>query len=468
MFIERILLVSADEPLRRQLEQCLLPRWQVAMEASLAAAQQALNREPFDLVIADGHSPVGAGAQLLDYLKAVHGHPLLLVVFSAGAAATAVECVRRGAFGFLFKPVSPEQLEVLIRQADNFRRLSGIAQYLAEAGSAELIGRSRGLEELRDLARNAARSEATVLIQGEPGAGKKFLARAIHSLSPRAGIPLLELDCASLSEGCLERLLFGDEASTAERRAGLLELAHGGAVLLDEIGALPLGVQTRLARALETRKIERMGRRSPAALTARLMATTSRDLPVMVERQTFQQGLFRALDGLCLRVPPLRQRPEDISDLVERFREIYARRLGRGLPSVSPACWRALQNHHWPGNVRELRDAIERAMLHCPAGVLEPAHLYVTIGALGAAPPGPPEREVETIDEAEMRHVRAVLVRCHDNRTRAAKRLGISLRTLRYKLRKFRLLKDAGAFEKKAASSPRGNRPLVAERRKHH
>ncbi len=209
MMIERILLVRDDEFLRRQVEQCLLPGWQVAMETSLEAGQQALNREPFDMVIADGQLPDGAGAQLLDNVKAVHGHPLLLLVFSPGSEAAAAECVRRGAFGFLLKPVSSEQLEVLIHQADNFRHLSGAAQYLAEAGSAELLGSSSALEELRAQARNVARTEATVLIQGEPGVGKKFVARAIHSLSPRAETPLLEVDCASISEVRVEGLLFG-------------------------------------------------------------------------------------------------------------------------------------------------------------------------------------------------------------------------------------------------------------------
>jgi DNA-binding NtrC family response regulator len=187
-----------------------------------------------------------------------------------------------------------------------------------------------------------------------------------------------------------------------------------------------------------------------------------------VQRRKFQRGLFHVLNVLSLRVPPLRERPEDIPLLVERFREISARRLGRDLPTVSPACWSVLQNHHWPGNVRELQDTIERAMLHCPAGVLEPAHLYVTIGALGAAAPGPMEPEVETLDEAEMRHTLAVLARCHENRTHAAKRLGITLRALRYKLRKFRLLTAAGTNEESDSRSPRRNRPLIAARSKRH
>jgi two-component system response regulator FlrC len=365
-------------------------------------------------------------------------------------------------------PILPEQLELIIHHAENFKRQSGVAKYLAEAGSAELLGRSSAFEELRGQARKVARTDATVLIQGESGAGKTFLARAIHSLNLRAETPLLEVDCASISEGLIQGLLFGGEASPAESRVGVLELAHGGAVLLEEIGALPLVSQARLLRALETRKLERTGSKAPVILTARMMATTSRDLQAMVERQKFHEGLFHVLNGLSLRVPPLRERPEDIPLLVERFREISARRHGRGLPPVSPACWSALQNHDWPGNVRQLRDTIERAMLHCPAGVLEPSHLYVTIGALGAAAPGPEAPEVETIEEAEMRHVLAVLARCRDNRTHAAKRLGVSLRALRYKLRKFRLLTESRRDEQTATSSPRGNRPRIAARRMRH
>ena len=468
MMIERILLVSADEALHTQVEQSLKPRWQVTKEASLQAAQQALNRELFDMVIADGQLPDGPVAHLLDNLKAVPGRPILVVVFSPGAAASAAECVRLGAFGLLLKPLVPEQLEVFIHQAENFRRLSAAAQYLAEASSAELIGRSRALEELRGQARRVARSEATVLIQGEPGAGKKFLARAIHAFSPRAETPLLEVDCASISEGRIEGLLFGAGAGPAESRVGLLELAHGGAVLLEEIGALPFAVQARLLRALETRKLDRPGSRSPAPLTARVMATTSRDLPAMVEGKKFLEGLFHALNALALRVPPLRERPEDIPHLVQRFCETFARRHGRSLPSISPASWSALQDHEWPGNVRELQATIERAMLRCPAGVLEPAHLHVTFGERGPVSFGPAGPEAETLDEAEMRHTLAVLAQCHDNRTHAAKRLGISLRTLRNKLREARLPAAGALDEESDASFPRVNRPLVSESGKRH
>lgn len=466
--IERILLVSDDEPLRRQLEQCLQPRWQIAREPSLEAAQQALNREPFDLVIADGQLPDGEGAQLLDNLKAVPGQPILLLVFNPAAAASASECVRRGAFGFLLKPVSPEQLEALLHQAENVRRLSGVAQFLAEAGAAELTGRSRALEELRDQARKVARTGATVLIQGEPGAGKKFLARAIHSRSPRAETPLLVVDCAGISEVRIEGLLFGDGAGPAENRVGVLELAHGGAVLLDEIGALPLAAQARLLRVLETRKLDRPGGRAAAPLTARVVATTSRDLPTMVDCRKFQEGLFHALSALRLRVPPLRERPEDIPLLVERFREIFARRQGRGVPAISPACWGVLQDHRWPGNVRELQETLEQAMFRCLDGVLEPSHLSSRIGPPGVVAPGTLEREAETLDEAEMRHILAVLARCHDNRTHAAKRLGISLRTLRNKLRESRSLDAVATGEEKAATPLRGNRPLPSEGAKRH
>jgi len=463
MMIERILLVSDDESLRSQVEQCLLSRWQVSREASLEAAQQALNRELFDLVIADGQLPDGAGAHLLDNLRALPGQPILIVVFSPDAVASAADCVRRGAFGFLLKPVLPEQLEVLILQAENFRRLSGAAQYLADAGSAELIGRSRALEELRAQARKLARTEATLLIEGEPGVGKKFLARVIHSLSSRAETPLLEVDCASVSEGRIEGLLFGDGACSAGGRVGMLELAHGGTVLLEEIAALPLAAQVRLQRVLQTRKLERPGSRSPAPLTARVMATTARDLPAMVEHKRFQEGLFLALNVLCLRVPPLRERPEDFPLLVERFREVSIRRHGRSLPSVSPACWAALQKHEWPGNVRELQVTLEWAMLRCTDSVLEPAHLQTVIGIQGATSSGLVERDAETLDEAEMRHILAVLARCHDNRTHAARRLGISLRTLRNKLRESRTTLAAATGQENAERSHRGNRPLVPE-----
>lgn len=468
MMIERILVASADEALRARIEQCLKPHWHVTRESSLQSAQQALSRDAFDLVVADGKLPDGAGAHLLENLKAVPGRPLLVAVFSPHEAASAAECVRCGAFGFLLKPVLPEQFEQLIHQAENFRRLSAATQFLAEAGSVELIGRSREVEELRGQARRVARLEAPVLIQGEPGAGKKFLARAIHSLSPRAETPLLEVDCASISEARIDTLLFGDGAGLAENRAGLLEVAHGGAVLLLEIGALPLAAQDRLLRVLETRKLERSGGRFPSQLTARVMATTSQELKGMVEQRRFHEGLFHALRSLTLRLPPLRNRPEDIPLLVERFREVATRRHGRGLPSISPACWSALKDYSWPGNVREVQDTVEWAMLRCPDSVLEPAHLHCTIGYRGGMLSASLEPETEALDEAEMRHILAVLARCRGNRTHAAKRLGISLRTLRNKLREVRPPAAAVPREEAASSPPRGNWPLVAESGKRH
>jgi DNA-binding NtrC family response regulator len=234
-----------------------------------------------------------------------------------------------------------------------------------------------------------------------------------------------------------------------------------------ELGALPLAAHSRLLRVLETRKLEQPGGQIPSPLTARVMATTSRELKGMVEQQRFHEGLFHALRSLTLRLPPLRERPEDIPLLVERFREVATRRHGRGLPSISPACWSALKDYGWPGNVRELQDIVEWAMLRCPDSLLEPAHLHCTIGYRGGTVPGPVEPETETLDEAEMRHILAVLARCRGNRTHAAKRLGISLRTLRNKLREARLPAAAAPREETAPSSARGNWPLVESGKRH-
>jgi DNA-binding NtrC family response regulator len=445
MSIERILVIESDEVVRKQLTQALQPRTgEVVVASDLAAAQALLQKAPFDLAITALKLPDGSAADLLDLPPARFPRPLVVVMSAFGSVESAVDCLRRGAFSCLLKPFSNEQLDVTLRKADDHARLLRVTQLL-NAGpdpDGDLIGESSALEQLRKTVRKVARTDASVLVAGESGTGKELVARLIHRQSPRAAGPFLRVACAALSESQLEAELFGQEKSPAGRREGRFELARGGTLLLDEVSEVPAATQAKLIRALEEQSIERLGGTRAVAVDVRVLATTNRSLEDKVARDEFREDLFLRLNIVPVTVPTLRDRKADIPLLAEHFRVRYARKHGVNALAISPACLAALQNYDWPGNVRELQNVIERAVLLCRAGgLLEPSHLDASISAGAPETDAPPllASETETLDALEKKHILAVLEKCGGNRTRAAVRLGISIRTLRNKLHEYRL-----------------------------
>jgi DNA-binding NtrC family response regulator len=323
---------------------------------------------------------------------------------------------------------------------------------------AELLGASAALEQLRGVIRKVARTQATVFIQGECGSGKELVARALHQQSPRAGQPFLKVDCASIPQTALDATLFGQDrpsASAAEaQHEGCVELAHGGTIVLDEVSLLSPAAQARLLRLLQKQQIERPGAEQPVQVDVRLLATTNRDLEANVKRKEFREDLFHALSIVPVLVPPLREHKEDIALLVEHFRQIFTRKHGVEVLAISPACLSALQHYDWPGNVRELQNIIERAVILCRGGgILEPAHLGLSGASTAAATfRSASGGETDDLGEVEKKHIFAVLTQCNWNRTHAAKLLGISIRTLRNKLKEYKT-GDAGASEADDAPS---------------
>jgi DNA-binding NtrC family response regulator len=322
---------------------------------------------------------------------------------------------------------------------------------------AELLGASPALEQLRDVIRKVARTQATVFIQGECGSGKELVARSLQQQSPRAGQPFLKVDCAALPETALPIELFGPDkpasTGTDSTADGCFALAEGGTVLLDEVSLLPLPTQARLLHLLQKREIERPGPLPPAHVDVRLLATTSRDLEARVKRKEFREDLFHALSIVPVTVPPLREHKEDIALLVDHFRKTFARKHGIEVLALSPACLSALQNYDWPGNVRELQNLIERAVILCRGGgILEPAHLGFSGVSTTAPQSSVAGDEADDLGEVEKKHIFAVLTQCNWNRTHASKRLGISIRTLRNKLKEYKA-GDAGDSEAQEAPS---------------
>jgi DNA-binding NtrC family response regulator len=367
--------------------------------------------------------------------------------------------MRNGAFDYMLKPFSSDQLQIVLKKAESFNQLLKVNQYFNQAEESEagfeLLGKSQAMEQLRQLIRKVARTQATVLIAGESGTGKELVARALYRQSPRAAAPFIRVNCAAVPENLIESEFFGHEkgafTGAVSKREGRFELAHNGTILLDEISEISPQVQAKLLRVLQERELERVGGNRTIKVDVRVIATTNRRLEDCVERKEFRQDLFFRLNVVPIHVPPLREHKEDVAFLAHQFMPRFARKHGARVHGMADTTLAALEAHHWPGNVRELQNVIERAVILCgDAGVLEPEHLGFS-GAGGGAPPVSMTPAVSAIPaslpaegggmislaEVEKRHILAALEQTRQNRTHAAKVLGISIRTLRNKLNEY-------------------------------
>jgi DNA-binding NtrC family response regulator len=354
--------------------------------------------------------------------------------------------MKSGAFDYLIKPFSNEQIEVTLRKAEEFTQLLKVNQYLTqdnEESSQVLLGNSAGMENLRQLIRKVARTQATVLIQGESGTGKELVARALYRESPRANAPFIKVNCAAVPENLIESEFFGHEkgafTGALNKREGRFELAHGGTILLDEISEISPNVQAKLLRVLQERELERVGGNRTIKVDVRVIATTNRNLEQSVEKKEFRQDLFFRLNVVPIPVPPLRDHREDVPYLAEEFMRRYTRKHGVNVQGFSKEALKVLTNHSWPGNVRELQNVVERAVILCGEnGVLEPETLGLNRPTPAApSPEGSTPSEDIALAELEKRHILSVLNRCKGNRTHAARILGVSIRTLRNKLHEY-------------------------------
>src|SRR5580765_7732354 len=447
MPIEKIIVLEDDLVVRKNLEQQLrYKRYDVASANTLAAAQELLNKDNFDLMIVDVRLPDGEGTELLKQLQARPVKPLVVMISGFGTVDLAVECMRGGAFTFLTKPFSPEQLAVTLKKAEEHTQLVKVNQFLSHAedeeSGYELLGNSKSIEQLRQLIRKVARTQATVLIQGESGTGKELVARALYRQSPRANAPFIKVNCAAIPENLIESEFFGHEkgafTGALSKREGRFELAHGGTILLDEISEISPQVQAKLLRVLQERELERVGGNRTVKVDVRVIATTNRHLEESVERKEFRQDLFFRLNVVPICVSPLREHKEDIPLLADQFRQRFARKHGVEVLGISSGCMKALENHSWPGNVRELQNVIERAVILCSeGGALEPQHLGLAQRAHSGTATASHPAEFCTLSQLEKRHILAALEKSKGNRTHAAKLLDISIRTLRNKLNEY-------------------------------
>jgi DNA-binding NtrC family response regulator len=467
MQIERVLVVD-DELLMREFLGETLTRagCEVVLAADGEEAKRLLGEgRSFDLVITDIRMNGMSGLDVLACVKEASPQTLVVLLTAHATMDTAIEAMRGGAFDYLTKPISPNQLEILLVKACEYRSLVEENRFYRqtasrpEDGFEDLVGRSDAMKEVFRLVDRVASSSATVLITGESGTGKELIARAIHQRSDRANKPFIRVNCAALPETLLESELFGHErgafTGAVERRVGRFELAHTGTLLLDEISETSLGLQSKLLRILQEREFERVGGTKTVKVDVRVLCTSNRDLPQAVKESKFREDLFYRLNVVPIPLPPLRDRNGDITLLTEYFLRRYAERHRRPLPTLTPESRDALITHRWPGNVRELENTVERTVLLTDGGPLAAADLGLG-DARALMPDGAPKaggealgRTTSAVPEADaVNHLNnladvervvilRVLQKAAGNRTQAARLLGISVRTLYTKLREY-------------------------------
>ncbi len=441
-----LLLIDDEASLRRTLRTALESMGHTVAEAgSGEAALHWLRKQQFDAAFLDLRLGRENGMNLLPLLLREVSGLAVIVITAHATIASAVEAMRAGAFDYLPKPFTPDQLRLVLERWRQVQRLKNQLASLEEqmrsaAPEMDLETREPAMQQALDLAFQVASSEATVLLRGESGTGKGVLARAIHQRSNRANGPFVIVPCPSLSGELLESELFGHVkgAFTGAVRdtEGKVAAAEGGTLFLDEIGDLPPSVQPKLLRLLQDRNYERVGETATRIANVRLIAATNRDLAAEVAAGRFREDLFYRLNVIDIELPPLRQRPRDILPLAAHLLAFFARQTGKVIRSLAPDAEAALVRHKWPGNVRELRNAIERGVILAPGPILERVHLPGQVDN-----PPPPRVEVGgavTLDALEAEHIRCVLA-SSPSLEEAAATLGIDPSTLYRKRKRYGL-----------------------------
>ncbi len=470
----RILIADDEDSLRWVLEKGLRGvGYDVTSVKDGEEAVRAFEAQPFDLVFVDVRMPGMDGLTALERIRELRPDVYVVVMTAHGSMDTAIKAMQRGAYDYLNKPFDLDEVLLLSERALAASRLTQEVARL-RTGLAEvrefsaLIGRHPRMQDVYKTIGRIAGTDVTVLLRGESGTGKELVARAIHHYSRRSGRPFVAVSCAAIPGTLLESEMFGHErgafTDAKERRLGKFELAHGGTLYLDEIGDMPVDLQTKLLRALQERTIERVGGHESIAIDVRVLAATNRDLEALMKEGRFREDLYYRLNVVTVNLPPLRERRRDIPLLVEHFLAKHVEELGeRG---VAPEALDRLVGYDWPGNVRELENVVQRAMVMATAGVILPEHL--PIGPVSAAASVAVDATLEEIIERKLMEcvrglrerssanlydlvvglvekplLRAVLRETSGNQVRAAQILGINRNTLRKKLTEHGIDPDA-------------------------
>ena len=439
-----LLLVDDEESFRKLVgKELARAGYQVTTAGGLQEAREILVKRSFHLVLLDVRMPDGSGLDLLAEIKEGSPSTEVVMLTAYGTVEEAIRAMKQGALDFLTKPCKLVELEAVLEKAvqkQNLQRSHNALEREVERlqPSERFIGNASQIRELLNLVARVAETESTVLIRGESGVGKELVARAVHRQSPRSRQPFVVVDCASLHENLLQSELFGHEkgayTGAIRLKYGLFEVADRGTVFLDEIGELTPQLQVKLLRVIETGIFRRVGGTADIKVDVRVIAATNRSLESMMKDGQFREDLYYRLNVFSIHIPPLRERRDDIPVLAAHFVR-HSAIVPKRSAVVSEEAMAVLRRYAWPGNVRELENVIERALILCDGGVIDPEHLPMGVRVTPEFGQDDDSDHLPTLDEVERRYIRKVVDACKGHRQRAASILGISERNLYRRLK---------------------------------
>jgi two-component system NtrC family response regulator len=448
---DRILIVEDDEGLRRVTHiQLVREGYEIASAGSAEEALSLLDKESYQLAIADLNLPGVSGLDLLKRIRLEHPETTVIVMTAYATVKTAVDAMKAGAYDYVTKPINSYDLKMLVKRSLDHQKLLQEVQALRstldrKSGFEEIVGSSAVLLETLDVAARIAATDATVLITGETGTGKELVARAIHSRSSRRGRPFVTINCGAIPRELLESELFGYVkgafTGALAHKKGKVEAADGGTVFLDEIGEMPLELQVHILRLIQERELEKIGASAPTKVDVRIIAATHRNLSNMAKEGTFRDDLYYRLLVVPIRMPPLRERQGDIEQLAQHFFVKFRAKHGRIDLTMKTEVLHYLCEYSWPGNVRELENAMERMVLLARGTEISASDVPDFLQPAAQLPQSPtlpvPEQGIGTLQAFEKQVILQALKQCGGNQTITARHLGISRRTLAYRLEKY-------------------------------
>jgi DNA-binding NtrC family response regulator len=451
-----ILLVDDKASMRKVLRQTLEDDSCSILEAEDGEkALEIIKTKHVDVIISDIKMPKLDGLTLLKMIKEIDSEIVVLIMTAYGTIETAVDAMKLGAYDYITKPFSTEQVKLTVEKAIERQKLIYENKYLREKlndhyNYKRIVGNGKVMQPVYELIDKVAPTDTSVLIRGESGTGKELVAHAIHFNSRRKEKPFIKVNCAVLAEGILESELFGHEKGSftgaAGKRIGRFELAHGGSIFLDEIGDISLSTQIKLLRVLQEKEFERVGGNEIIRADVRIIAATNKNLEEAIRKNLFREDLFFRLNIVPIYVPPLRERKEDIEKLSLHFLNRYSLEANKKIESIDPKTIELLTRYNWPGNVRELENAIQRAVVLADSNIIFPAHLPLDIQTFQREESANILKEdaslTEKIENYEKELIMSAMKKTNNVQTRASKILGINRTALIYKLKKYGFITD--------------------------